>query len=280
MATQAEPGGWTAVAIDLTRAAAGGLLIGVPLLFTMEMWAIGTHTEPLQIAGLLALTFFVLLALNRTLGFRSRADTTLADALVDTVIALAVALVLVAGVLALLGEIDADTRMRHALGKVANQVLPFSLGIGVARHFLRQDRAESDEGDEPGLSPTVADVGATVVGAMAVALSIAPTDEVGVLAGQLEGARLLAVIGVSLVTSYGIVFVAGFVNQGRRFAQRGVIQHPVTETVVCYLVALVVSGALLALFQRLDGSPGHRLTAVVVLGLPAAVGGAAGRLAV
>lgn len=268
------------MAIDLIRAATGGLLLGVPLLFTLEMWAIGTHTEPRQIAGLLALTFLLLFALNRTAGFRSRADTTLGDALIDSVVALAVAIVVVAGVLALLGEIDAETSVRHALGKVANEVVPFSIGIGLARHFLREDRAEPDEGDEQGLSATVADVGATVAGAMVIALSIAPTDEVGVLAGQLEGVRLVFVIAVSLAASYGIVFVAGFANQRSRLAQRGVIQHPVTETVVCYLVALAVSWALLELFQRSDGSPAHRLTAVVVLGLPAAVGGAAGRLAV
>jgi uncharacterized membrane protein len=60
-----------------------------------------------------------------------------------------------------------------------------------------------------------------------------------------------------------------------------VLQHPVTETAVCYLIALATAAVMLWFFQRFDaGAPWQQtLSHVIVLGLPASVGGAAGRLA-
>ena len=86
-------------------------------------------------------------------------------------------------------------------------------------------------------------------------------------------------MAASLLASYGIVFVAGFGDQEGRHTQEGPFQRPITETVVSYLVSLGVAAVLLWLFQR-GGAPfDDLLTRVVVLGFPAAVGGAAGRLA-
>ena len=86
---------------------------------------------------------------------------------------------------------------------------------------------------------------------------------------------------VSLLASFCIVFVAGFSKEQQRRNQEGVFQHPLSETVACYLVALVGSAVMLWYFQRLDLSAPWQetLSHVVVLGLPASIGGAAGRLA-
>jgi uncharacterized membrane protein len=78
------------------------------------------------------------------------------------------------------------------------------------------------------------------------------------------------------------VFEAGFSNQQERRSSSGVIQHPVTETVACYLLSFVASAVMLWFFQRWTFSDPFTvvLHRSVVLALPAAVGGAAGRLAV
>jgi hypothetical protein len=34
--------------VDLVRAACGGLLFGIPLLYTMKMWWVGSHTTATQ----------------------------------------------------------------------------------------------------------------------------------------------------------------------------------------------------------------------------------------
>jgi putative integral membrane protein (TIGR02587 family) len=79
-----------------------------------------------------------------------------------------------------------------------------------------------------------------------------------------------------------VVFEAGFADAKKRREQKGLFQRPLTETVVSYLVALVMSALMLFLFQNLHLADPWTvsLSHVIVLGLPAAVGGAAGRLAV
>lgn len=64
--------------------------------------------------------------------------------------------------------------------------------------------------------------------------------------------------------------------------QQGLFQSPVGETCFSYLISLVVSMSMLWLFQMVSFSdpPGMWVSYAVVLGFPAAVGGAAGRLAV
>ena len=311
---------WSNEAVDLVRAAAGGTLIGVPLLYTMEVWWIGSSTDPQQMFVVLAFTFVVVFLLNRTSGFRSTSGSSLSESLMDTVEALAIALVSVTLILVLFREITADTPATEALGKIVYQTAPFGLGIGLARHFLQAGRDGDRDGDDESargnalddqlvednpeednpeednpvednpvednparkINGTLADVGATVIGAVFVAFSIAPTDEVPLLASAISPGWLLGLLAFSLVVSYAIVFEAGLTDEQGRHAQQGLFQSPLSETVVSYLVALVVAALMMLFFQRIAvGEPlSVTLSYVVVLGFPAAVGGAAGRLAV
>jgi putative integral membrane protein (TIGR02587 family) len=285
--TADHEGPWQKQLIDLTRAASGGLLFGVPLLYTMEIWWIGTHTTPLQVLGVLAVTALPLYLLNQTSGFRSARDVRVRDAAVDTAVGMALALVLVAGVLVVLREITTATPTAEAVAKVVYESLPFCLGIGVANHFLRGGRdarpddreAEATADDDASLDATVADLGATAIGAVFVALNIAPTDEIPMLTSAMGPGHILVLMAVSLLTSYAIVFVAGFARQDRRHSQVGLFQRPLTETIASYLVALSCAALMLAVFQRLGGPWQLDLRHVAVLGFPAAIGGAAGRLA-
>lgn len=279
---------------DVVRGACGGMLFGVPLLYTMEVWWVGTMSRPELLFGVLAATFGVVFLLNRTSGFRSTRDVRLADALKDSVEALAIGVVCVFAVLVLLREITAATPPQEALGKVAYEATPFVIGVGLASHFLRGDRVSGndeagdggkvgpDSGANQRIDATVADVGATLLGSIFVAFNIAPTDEIPMLAAAMSPAWLLGMVVVSLVLSYGIVFAAGFGSQPARRMQRGVMQHPVTETVLSYLLALAAAVTMLWFFQRwsIDDPFDLVLHQAIVLGLPASVGGAAGRLAV
>ena len=286
--SRAERGPWRAELTDLVRAASGGLLFGVPLLYTMEVWWVGSHTHPRQMLAVLALLMVPVFILNQTAGFRATRDVRTSDAVADTVEAVAVGLLVTAVVLALLREITFDTPLATGLGKVLYESVPFCLGVGVARHFLAGDRAGSDDDagqstaeQSAGESPsTIADLGATVIGAVFISLSIAPTDEVPLIASAMSPAWLLVMMAASLLVSYAIVFAAGFGRQDERHSQVGAFQRPVTETVVCYLLALLTATVLLWLFQRGLQPWTDVVGRVIVLGLPAAVGGAAGRLAI
>jgi putative integral membrane protein (TIGR02587 family) len=265
------------------------MLFGIPLLFTMEVWWVGGRTTPQLLYGVLAAMFVVVYLLNRTSGFRSTVDVRVADVLKDTVESLAIALVCAFGVLVLIREINLGTPVQDGLGKVVYEAAPFSIGVGLARHFLRGDGDDPDasqrgDGDpeETTINATVADVGATLLGALFVAFNIAPTDEIPMITAALSPWWLLAMVATALVVSYGIVFTAGFSSQQSRHEQQGAIQHPVTETLVCYLLALVSAAAMLWFFQRwsLDDPFDVVLQQAVVLSLPATIGGSAGRLAV
>src|SRR3546814_19269404 len=78
------------------------------------------------------------------------------------------------------------------------------------------------------------------------------------IASTMDPEWQLVVVAVSLVTSYAIVFVAGFSRQDRRHSQQGIFQRPGAETIVTYLAALVVAALLLWVFQRGVHPPADR----------------------
>ncbi|HUR78942.1 MAG TPA: TIGR02587 family membrane protein [Acidimicrobiales bacterium] len=278
---------WAEEATELVRAISGGLLFGIPLLYTMEVWWVGTYTAPIRILGVLLLTFVPVFILNRTSGFRPDKDVHFVDAAIDAIEAVAIGLLASALLLTLLREITPDTPLKEIVGKVAFEAMPFGIGIALAQHLLRRGRTDGDDdGSDDGAKrsktqATLVDVGATTIGAAFIAFNIAPTDEVPMIANALGPYSLVAVMLVSLVVSFCIVFVAGFGNEEQRHKQEGLFQHPTTETVACYFIALIASAVMLWYFQRVDASAPWQetLSHVIVLGLPASVGGAAGRLA-
>ena len=299
---------WREELDQVVRAVSAGMLFGIPLLYTMEVWWAGSTAGPLGMLAVLAVTFAVLVALNHSAGFREAKDVRIADALRDSVEALAISLVSVFVVLVILREIDGGTSVRDGIGKVVYESTPFAFGVGLARHFLRKGRTDDDddEGDGDGdgdgsddrdgdgdgdgdgeggrrtRNATVVDLGATLLGAVFVAFNVAPTDEVPMIAAAVSPVWLALLVVATLVISYCIVFEADFSDQKKRRQHVGIVQDPLTETLVCYLVALVAAGAMLVFFGRVhvDDPVLDIVGRAVVLGLPAAVGGAAGRLAV
>jgi putative integral membrane protein (TIGR02587 family) len=306
---------WSRELDDLVRGASGGFLFGIPLLYTMEVWWIGSYATPLRLLIALFATFCGVLLLNRTAGFRGTQDVRLRDAAMDSVEALAIGLICTAIVLTLLREINTGTPFDEIVGKMIFESVPFALGVALANQFLQgsregndssdnnnsresssggagddsrqdsQDRESSNESKNSAkgrLNATLADVGATLIGALIIAFNIAPTDEIPMLAAAIEPLWLLLLIAASLFISYGIVFEAGFHNQQQREQQQGIFQRPLSETVASYLVALVAALCMLWFFNQLtlDDPWQLWLRYTLILGLPATIGGAAGRLAV
>jgi putative integral membrane protein (TIGR02587 family) len=278
---------WSKEFDDLLRGAAGGFLFGIPLLYTMEVWWIGSFTEPPVILAAIAATFVVVFLLNRTEGFRKYKDVRLGEAAMDTIEAIAIGIVCATCLLILLREITLDTSLGEALGKVIFESMPFSLGVALARSFLSGDRYQSPNSDENSppeentrLNATLADIGGTLIGATIIAFNIAPTDEIPMLVAASSPPWLIAIIVASLLISYGIVFQAGFTNQQQRIQQQGLFQRPLSETVFSYLVSLVAATFMLWFFHQLSFEDPWQmwLSYTLLLGLPATVGGAAGRL--
>ena len=138
-------GPWGETGDALARAVAGGMLFGIPLLYTMEVWWIGTQSEPPAILAALLVSAVPVYALNRTAGFRRTADVRTVDALADTAEALAVSLLSATLVLFVLREISLDAGALEAVGKVVYEAVPFAVGVSLARHYLQGSREGGDD---------------------------------------------------------------------------------------------------------------------------------------
>lgn len=211
----------------------------------------------------------------------------------DSVEALAIGIVCATLILILLQEITLTTSLKESLGKIIFEGVPFALGVALARSIMdgyKGDETDNSDSTNPRTSnsakskrnATLTDIGATLIGAIIIAFNIAPTDEVPMLSAAVSPPWLLAIIAASLLISYGIVFVAGFTTQEARQQDRGLFQSPVQETLLCYFISLSGAAIMLWFFHRLDFSDPWALwlRQTLVLGFPATIGGAAGRIAV
>lgn len=286
---------WSNQFDDIIRGASGGFLFGTPLLYTMEVWWIGSQTPPPVMLGILVTTFIVVFLLNRTAGFRKTKSKQFLDTVMDSVEVLAIGIICATFILILLGEIELGTPLNEALGKLILESVPFSLGAALADGFLSGDRwsfsdsedsdnkgDQAEKADQPEINATLADIGVTLIGATIIAFNIAPTDEIPMLDAAVSPPGLLVMIATSLIVSYGIVFEAGFTTEKKRRQQQGIFQRPLSETVASYLVSLFAATFMLFFFNRLSINDPWTvwLSYTVILGLPASIGGAAGRIAI
>jgi putative integral membrane protein (TIGR02587 family) len=283
VAMQDRPGPWEKELDDLARAFSGAFLLGVPLLFTMEMWWIGEYASLWKLLLFLALAFGVNVMLAYFAGFKE--ETTLGANLAQAVEALAVGAVASTVVLVVLNRIEPGHPLDAILGKIILQTVPLSIGASAANALLarRENRPTDDQQDEgrerDPMRATLADLGATVAGGIFIGFTIAPTEEVPMLAASLGYGNTLALIALTLFMTYIIVFESDF-SPKQHGEDHGPFQHPVTETALSYAVSLVLALVALFLFDqvRWGDNTFTVVTEMLVLGLPTAVGGAAGRV--
>ncbi|MFD3166353.1 TIGR02587 family membrane protein [Herpetosiphon sp. NSE202] len=267
---------------DLLNGIAGAFLFGIPLLYTMEVWDIGSDLTPLHMVLYLGLTYIALVALNRATGFRRNCDETWSRSLADSIEALALGALVACFSLVVLRRVSFDLAYDVILGKVVLETMPCAIGVGMANGLLRREANDEEPKQQSFWHATLVDAGGTMLGATVVGLSIAPTDEVGVIAASLPPWWLWLIMAASLIISYVIVFQAEFGDHKQRKSDRGLFQSPLSETIASYIISLVFALVTLRVFNQIDESTSlaQIIDYTIVLGLPATVGGAAGRLAV
>ncbi len=278
-----KPGSWRRELGDFARAFSGAFLFGITLLYTMEMWWIGTYVDLWRLLVLLAFTFATNFALSHIAGFKKQG--TLGETADQTVDSVAVGLVSSLAVLLVLNRIGLSDPLDAILGQIIVQAVPLSIGASLARFIFsgggRGGGSAREQRSEP-VRSTLKDMAATAAGATFTGFTIAPTVEIPLLAAELGHLHELALIGLSLTISYAIVFASGFNPQEGDRKDRTLLQRPVPETLVAYVVSLLVALLAAYLFARVEiGDPiGQVVSETLILGLPAAVGGAAGRVAI
>jgi putative integral membrane protein (TIGR02587 family) len=278
--------GWADERDAFIRAFAGAFIFGVPLLFTMEMWWIGEHGDAWKLLAFLGVALLANFGLAYVAGFKR--ETTFVSHIDQAVDAMAVGIVGAAVMLTILNQVRPGDPIGSIVGKIALQAVPLSIGASVANQVFGKGRTRqgdgNGEGNGNGDSPMTArqgllsDVGATAIGSVFLGASIAPTDEIPLIAAALDYWHLLAIIAFTLLLSYGIVFASGFDRQ----SAEGPFQHPFTETMLAYVVSLGLSFMALYFYNQImfDDPLLTIVEQVIVLAFPATVGGAAGRLVV
>ena len=263
-----------AYARDLARAFGGALLFSLPLLMTMEMWWAGFSLGGAQLAVFLVLALPMLLGLAFYAGF-SAEHRGLGHALLDTLVALAVGFITAALVLLLFGVFDPDAPPRQIAGQLVLQAVAGAMGALLAGRQLSDGRdkvGEEDQASYPG------ELFLMVAGALFLALNMAPTEEMILIAYRMSPFHVAALVVVSIGLMHAIVYRVGFAGQEAH-------DHPLAAfvhyTLAGYGLVLVTSLYVLWVFGRTQG---HGLAeivdAVVVLSFPGAIGAAAARLLV
>lgn len=282
---QCKPGPWSRELDHLLRSISSAFLFGVALLYTMEVWWLGMTVEYWK----LFLFLLVAVGVNFFVGHFSGLSqekgcwSVFFRAVQSFVIGLVSAFVC----LVVLNRITFEDPVASVIGKTLMMVIPFSIGAflsDIVIPFLGK-RTEEEEAD-PDAHPwkeTLADIGATIAGGIFIGLPIAPTEEVSKLAVELGFWNELALIGLTLLVTYLIVF-ACFPNREESLDRQSIpfLQRPMVETGFSYTVSLLLALALLFFFDQIESDEPVRfiLSEVITLGFPIAIGGAAGRLAV
>ena len=264
---------------DLTRAVGGALLFGIPLLLTMETWWLGAQLPPWQAVLLLGIALHCTFPLVRSIGFKR--ETTLHSHLDQAVHAVAVGAVSSLVILLVLNRVSLNDPPTAIASMVAIQALPLSLGAAVANAVFKRGKDRHEGDNEGAWSALIHKVGATAIGAAFVAFSAAPTEEITQIAAELSFGHQLALIALSLVIAHAIVFHSGYhPDQTDGDQEAGSVRSHLAETTSAYVVSVGLALAALLLYNRTGPHTPlpALLTQALVLGLPASIGGAAGRL--
>lgn len=315
MVANKSQGQWARELDDLAEAFSGAFLFGTPLLFTMEMWWIGTYTELWRLLVFLGLALAVNTMLAYMAGFKE--ENTVIAAIMQAIEAVAVGAVAATLVLLTLNRISLADPLDSILGKIVIQAIPLSIGASAANALLNRGggggqggngdssnsgsnkASQGEQGGQGGqggsrkagrLQAILLTLGAGVGGGILIGFSIAPTEEVPMLANELDYLHKLALIALTLAITYLIVFESGFSAQSGSGGGGGgggsetseehwPFRNPLTETLLGYILALLVALTALFLFDQIKSSDqlSDILSKTLVLGTPTAIGGAAGR---
>lgn len=264
------------------RGLAGGLMLSLPLLYTMEVWWAGFITHPWRLLAYVLATFVLLLGYNRYGGLRR--DASMAEVAIDSVEEMGIGIIIAAAALFLLGRITFEMPLNEIAGQVVVEAMTVAIGVSVGTAQLgggEGDEGLAGAGGQSAARPEIHFGGQMVLascGAVLFAANVAPTEEIVMIAIEISWLRLLALALVSLVFGSLILHYSEFTG-ARQFVRRDSFSIILLGTVATYAVALVASALILLFFGRFDGVTLYTAVAqTIVLGVAASLGASAGRL--
>jgi putative integral membrane protein (TIGR02587 family) len=265
-----------ATATSYGRGVAGGLLIAMPLLLTMEMWWGGFTIPAARLLLLIAVTYGVLLVLQHYSGLHPK--KTMAGQARAALVAYGIGALVSIAALAALGVVHAELSARDLVGKLVLEAVPVSIGASVA---MTQFGAESEvaerrkEGENYWGAMAMA-----VAGAMLFGFSVAATEEPMMIGIQLTWVHAVVLALISLLQVHVIVYAVEFKDRASGPGGRRWWQLLLKEGGGAYVLSLLVAAYLLWTFGRLDAGTGLAASVhmILTLGFATSLGAAAGEL--
>ncbi|MBF6608794.1 MAG: TIGR02587 family membrane protein [Flavobacterium sp.] len=259
------------------RGIVGGLIFSLPLLYTMEVWWAGFIATPVFLLGGIVITFLLLLGYNRFAGMRE--DATFYDLCWDSAEEFGLAFIVSFVFLLLIGQISFTMSIDEILGKVIIESMFVAIGISVGTAQLGQNGDEATGMSGEKYSDTTNFFSLlilSVCGAVLFAATVAPTEEIVIIAIKSHPIHLLALVIMSLFLCSIILYFSEFKGTGPHKMTK--LEIGVTVA-ISYTIALLVALALLLFFGRIENNGlGIILAQAIVLGVPASIGASAGRL--
>lgn len=264
--------------IHLARAFGGAILFSFPLLMTMEMWFLGFYMSGLRLALFTAFTIPMLVGLSYFDGFEP--TSRIWEDIVDTFVAYAVGFVTSITLLAAFGVIKPEMSWDEIVGKISIQAIIGGFGAMFAQSLLggADEEAREETEEKRREASYFGELFLMAVGALFLSMSVAPTEEMNLISYQMTGwhTPALAVGTLLLMQAFSYAEFRGGEKKDAHAASFWSVF--LKFTVVGYAIALLISFYILWTFGSLDGMGwAQQLEAVIVLGLPAAVGASASR---
>jgi putative integral membrane protein (TIGR02587 family) len=256
------------------------LVVGLTFHYTMETWWWGQTLPLAYLSGYVLVGLGVIVLLARQIGFHEGEDQ--GDrpdprwyGIFDFAEILIQSLVAAYTILLLIGIIDLGSSLHHVVRLGFMEVVPLGFGAALSNRFLgSEDPEDAGEGRELPQSLSV-----FVVGSLFISATIAPTQEMELISAHMGWPRHLALIAVTLVLIYLILYELEF--QGHHTRVQREKRYQVGTVFVVYVVGVTVSFLLLLGFGHfIDATVALVYQETVVLAFPAALGCAAGEVVI
>ena len=263
-------------AVALSRALAGAVIFSLPLLMTMEMWWLGFYLAPWRLLQFSLANIVMLFFLSKVAGFEESHSAL--DDILDAFAAFAVAVVTAFALLWLIGAIRPGMTAGDVAGIVAIQTVPASFGAMIGAKMLGE--GEEIEEQERWRRTYSGGLFVMLAGAMFLCFTVAPTEEIILIAYQMTAWQGFALVFLSILALHAILYVVGFAGQEQR-SKRSAVSALLRYSVPGYVIAICACFYVLWTFGRVEGSDPYQIAmTVAVLGFPASIGAGIARVVV
>ena len=267
---------------EYARGIVGGLLFSLPLLYTMEVWWAGFIARPSHLLFYLATGFLLLFGYNRYAGLHQ--DASWLEVGFEAVEEMGLGLLVAAGILWLIGQIDGTMPANEIVGKIVVEAVTVAIGVSVGAAQLagggENDQGMSGKGGDKNRPLSLA--GQMVLagcGAILFASNVAPTEEIVLIAIASTPWKIFGLAVLSFGLGGVVLFYSDFKGTHGVCAPGDGAGTMLLRTALNYAVALAVSAFILWFFGRFDGTSASTAVAqVVALGVASSIGASAGRV--